>query len=286
MTQIVDVATISRSGRGSRSGHRLAAPSGGDAKGRANFSSDAALARAALHRGTVPSAVARSLLPDALLTTTFRLSEAAIWIAIAIVFTQAQPAAAASVAISWADQAVDEDGFQVERRAAAGGAFEPIAIQGPNVVTYLDNAVPTTGAYCYRVRAFNLAGTSDYTNEGCGTATTTASPVSIMLNGSSYQQSDTMVATVQVRAGVVTPVDVYVMVQAGAALHSLLLDGRLVPGLVPMARSVVLPTVDAPFAFPLAGAPAGEYSWIAAVTAPGTLTPVAPLASTPFTITP
>ena len=226
------------------------------------------------------------MLPDALLTTRFRLSEAAIWIGIAIVFTQAHPATAATVAISWADQAVDEDGFQVERRAAAGGAFQPIAIQGPNVVTYLDNDVPTTGAYCYRVRAFNLAGTSDYTNEGCGTATVTSSPVSIMLNGSSYQQSDTMVATVQVRAGVVTPVDVYVMVQAGATLHSLLLDGRLVPGVVPMARSVVLPTVDAPFAFPLAGAPAGTYSWIAAVTAPGTLTPVAPLASTPFTITP
>ena len=224
---------------------------------------------------------------DALLTRKLRLSEAAIWIGIAIVFTQAHPVTAATVAISWADQAVDEDGFQVERRAAAGGAFQPIAIQGPNVVTYVDNDVPTTGAYCYRVRAFNLAGTSAYTNEGCGTATATSSPVTIMLNGGSYGPSDTMVATVQVREGLVTtPVDVYVMVQAGGSFLSLLLDGRLVSGLVPMARNVVLPTIDASFAFPLAGAPLGSYSWIAAVTAPGTVIPMAPIASTPFTITP
>ena len=203
-----------------------------------------------------------------------------------MVFTQARPVTAASLAISWVDHAVDEDGFQVERRAAAGGEFTPVAVQGANVLAYVDNAVPSTGAYCYRVRAFNLAGMSAYTNEGCGTATATSPPVSITLNGGSYRQSDTMVATVQVREGVVTPVDVYVVVQAGATLHSLLLDGRLVPGLVPMARNVVLPTIDAPFAFPLAGAPLGSYAWIAAVTAPGTLIPVAPLESTPFTITP
>ena len=195
---------------------------------------------------------------------------------------------AAPVAISWVDHAVDEDGFQVERRAVAGGGFQPIAVQGPNVSSYVDNTVPSTGAYCYRVRAFNLAGASIYTNEGCSTATATGTraPLSIMLNASSYRQSDTMVATVQVREGMVTPVDVYVVVQAGATLLSLLFDGRLVPGIVPMARNVVLPTVDAPFSFPLAGAPAGSYSWIAAVTAPGTLTPVVPLESTPFTITP
>jgi hypothetical protein len=81
-------------------------------------------------------------------------------------------------------------------------------------------------------------------------------------------------------------VDAYVVVQAGAALLSLQLDGRLVPGLVPIARNIALPTVAAPFAFPLAGAPPGSYTWLAGVTTPGTLTLVAPIASTPFTITP
>ena len=42
----------------------------------------------------------------------------------------------------------------------------------------------------------------------------------------------------------------------------------------------------APFAFPLAGAPPGSYTWLAGVTTPGTLTLVAPVASTTFSITP
>ena len=70
-----------------------------------------------------------------------------------------------------------------------------------------------------------------------------------------------MVATVQAVGGVVTqPIDAYVVVQTGGGLLSLQLDGRLVPGLVPIARNIVLPTVAAPFAFPLAGAPPGTYT--------------------------
>jgi hypothetical protein len=95
------------------------------------------------------------------------------------------------------------------------------------------------------------------------------------------------VATVHAVGGIVpAPIDAYVVVQAGGAIFSLQLDGRLVPGLVPLARGVVVPTGSAPFAFPLAGAPPGDYTWIAGVTAPGTLSLMAPLSTTPFTIVP
>lgn len=198
------------------------------------------------------------------------------------------PAAAAQLAMSWTDNASDEDGFLVERRPAAAGAFQQIAALGPNVVAFIDSGVQAGGSYCYRVRAFNLAGMSAFTNEACGTAAgTTPLPVSVSLNQTSFRQIDTMVATVHAQGGLVpTAVDAYVVVQAGGALLSLQLDGRLVPGLVPIARGIVLPTVAAPFAFPLAGAPPGSYTWMAGVTTPGTLTLVAPIASTPFTITP
>jgi hypothetical protein len=216
----------------------------------------------------------------------FRMTGGVVWIGVVIVLALARPAAAGAVAVSWADNAVDEDGFLVERRAGSGGAFQLIAVQGPNVVAYLDTTVSALGTYCYRVRAFNAAGPSDYTNVSCATAVATAPHVTITLNGTSFRQSDTMVATVHARAGIATPVDVYVVVQAGSAMLSLQLDGRLVPGLVPLARGIVLPTIDAPFAFPLAGAPPGDYTWLAAVTSPGSMTMAAPVASTPFTITP
>jgi hypothetical protein len=59
-----------------------------------------------------------------------------------------------------------------------------------------------------------------------------------------------------------------------------------VPGLVPLARNVVLPTASGDFQFPLTGAPPGTYPFIAAVTAPGTLSLAAPLATTTLTILP
>ena len=209
-----------------------------------------------------------------------------VWVGIAFTLTLAQPAAAGALAISWTDNSVDEDGFLIERRPAAGGAFQQVAVSPQNVIAYLDSTVPVGGAYCYRVRSFNLAGQSAYSNDGCGTAFPDSPPLTITLNGTSYRQADTMVATVHATGGWVTPVDAYVVVQAGGALLSLQLDGRLVPGLVPIARNILLPTIEAPFSFSLAGAPPGNYTWIAGVTSPGTLTMVAPVASTAFTVTP
>jgi hypothetical protein len=196
---------------------------------------------------------------------------------------------AAQLAMAWSDNAVDEDGFLVERRNAAGGAFAQIISLGPNTVAYLDSGVAAGSTYCYRVRAFNSVGMSAYTNEACGTATATSgSPLSVSLPKSTYSTRETLVATVNAVAGAVpTPVDAYVVVQApGGGLLSLLLDGRLVPGLVPIASGIVLPSVAAPFGLPLAGAPPGSYTWLAAVTSPGTLTLVSPIVSTPFTIVP
>lgn len=215
-----------------------------------------------------------------------RVAAGRVWIGLVIVLALARAAEAGAVSISWADNAVDEDGFHVERRAESGGPFELVAVTGANVVVHLDTSVPALGRYCYRVRAFNAAGPSAYTNVSCATAVATTPHVTVTLNGTSFRQRDTMVATVHARAGIVAPVDVYVVVQAGGAMLSLQLDGRLVPGLVPLVRGIILPTIDAPFAFPLAGAPPGDYTWLAAVTSTGTLTMAAPVASTPFTITP
>ena len=196
---------------------------------------------------------------------------------------------AAQLAMAWSDNSVDEAGFLVERRLATGGTFVQIASLGPNAVAYLDSGVAAGGSYCYRVRAFNSVGMSAYTNEACGTATASSgTPLSVSLPKSSFTRAETLVVTVNAVAGAVTvPIDAYVVVQAaGGGLLSLQLDGRLVPGLVPMARGIVLPSVSAPFGLPLAGAPPGSYTWMAAVTSPGTLTLVSPIVSTPFTIVP
>ena len=198
----------------------------------------------------------------------------------------AMPASAGVVAISWTDYSVDEEGFTIERRVEHSPTFVTVATQPENTIAYLDRGVPSGAVYCYRVRAFNAMGPSAYTNESCSTAMAEVSPVRVTLDQPSYRTNQTMVATVRVTQDFVTPVDTYVVMQGPGGLMSLQLDGRLVPGLVPIARNVVLPTIDVPFGVPLVGAPPGAYVWMAGVTSPGTLSIVSPIANTPFTVTP
>lgn len=196
-------------------------------------------------------------------------------------------ASAAQLALAWTDNAQNEDGFAVERRLQSSGTFGQIALLGPNAVAYVDNTVTAGTAYCYRVRAYNTLGPSAYTNEACGTATAGGgTPLSVSLPKTTYLSTETLVLSVNAVGGLVnTPVDAYVVVDAGGGgFLSLQLDGRLVPGLVPIARGIVLPTISAPFGLPLAAAPPGSYTWMAAVTTPGTLSLVSPIVSTPFTV--
>lgn len=112
-------------------------------------------------------------------------------------------------------------------------------------------------------------------------------PLSVTLSASTLSTRDTLLVRVHAVAGRVTePVDAYVVVRTGTGYLSLQLDGRLLPGIVPIARAVVIPTITVPFAFPLSGAPPGSYAWLTGVTVPGTLTLRAPIETTPFTISP
>ena len=69
------------------------------------------------------------------------------------------------IRLRWQDNAGTEDGFRIERCAGTGcTAFAQIAVVGHDVTSYLDNGVARNAAYSYRVRAFNAAGASAYSN--------------------------------------------------------------------------------------------------------------------------
>jgi hypothetical protein len=67
-----------------------------------------------------------------------------------------------AVALSWSDNATNEEGFHIER-SANGSAFTQIATVSANVTTYNDPGLGI-GTYAYRVRAYNSGGDSGYTN--------------------------------------------------------------------------------------------------------------------------
>jgi len=81
------------------------------------------------------------------------------------------PARAAQFTLKWTDRSDNETGFRVERAAglAATEGFVEIATVGANVVSYVDAGLPNATAYSYRLRAYNAAGNSGYSNTASGT---------------------------------------------------------------------------------------------------------------------
>jgi len=66
--------------------------------------------------------------------------------------------------LTWTDNATNENGFQIERQTGVGGTFVEIAAVPGGVTTFSDTTTSGGPDYYYRVRAYNMAGTSGYTN--------------------------------------------------------------------------------------------------------------------------
>ncbi len=67
--------------------------------------------------------------------------------------------------LSWVDNALTEDGFLIERKTGAGGSYAQIASVGANVTSYASTGLSGSTEYFYRVRAYNVGGNSNYSNE-------------------------------------------------------------------------------------------------------------------------
>ena len=73
--------------------------------------------------------------------------------------------AANRVQLAWTDASSNEDGFVIERCANRGCSnFVQVGQVGANTLVYLDNNLFANTQYYYRVRAFNLGGSSGYTD--------------------------------------------------------------------------------------------------------------------------
>jgi len=84
-------------------------------------------------------------------------------------------ASAGQLQLTWTDNSNNENGFKIERKLGTTGTFGQIATVGVNVTTYTDTNLTDGATYCYRLAAFNSAGTSAYSAEGCATVKSTLS---------------------------------------------------------------------------------------------------------------
>ncbi|HXO84921.1 MAG TPA: fibronectin type III domain-containing protein [Gemmatimonadales bacterium] len=84
--------------------------------------------------------------------------------------------------LTWIDNATNEQGFRVERAPDAGGVagtYTQIASVGSNVRTYSNTGLTGGTRYWYRVRAYNTAGNSAYSNEASATTSGPLAPTNL-----------------------------------------------------------------------------------------------------------
>ena len=78
---------------------------------------------------------------------------------------------AAQFTLTWSDNSTNELAFKIERAPGlnATSGFVQIAEVGANVTSYVDAGLPNSTPYSYRLRAWNTAGHSGYSNTASGT---------------------------------------------------------------------------------------------------------------------
>ena len=71
--------------------------------------------------------------------------------------------------LEWQDNSNSESGFQIERCQGAGCTnFVNVTTVGPNVAGHVDGGLARNTTYTYRVRAFTVIGSSEYSNIASG----------------------------------------------------------------------------------------------------------------------
>jgi len=73
--------------------------------------------------------------------------------------------------LTWVDNSNNEDGFKIQR--ALDGplpTFAEVGQVGPNVVSFVDQPIQPGAAFCWRIVAFNVVGSSLPSPVACATA--------------------------------------------------------------------------------------------------------------------
>jgi subtilisin len=121
----------------------------------------------------------------------------------------ASAASASQINLSWSANGSVEDGFKIERWN--GSSFVQIGTVGANVRTYTNSGLAASTTYRYRIRAYNSAGDSGYSNES--SATTLSPPPTGQCNSApNYTLYPTTgcVTGLTVRDGICTRSDAFI----------------------------------------------------------------------------
>ncbi|MBD5778006.1 M6 family metalloprotease domain-containing protein [Pelagicoccus sp. NFK12] len=97
------------------------------------------------------------------------------------------------ISLSWADSSSDEHGFKIER-SIQGGSWTEIASTSANITSYQDSGLQPDTSYAYRVKAYNLGGSSAYSNTSTVVTDQAPPPPAAASNVSASALSNTQIA--------------------------------------------------------------------------------------------
>ena len=101
----------------------------------------------------------------------------------------ATTASSSQIDISWTDNADNEEGFKIESKVNCFGDFIQIATVDANITSYSDRRALASIEHSYRVRAYNEAGDSDYSNIASAIPSKPMDDITSALN-QSYQEGE------------------------------------------------------------------------------------------------
>ena len=79
---------------------------------------------------------------------------------------RAQALSGSQVLLTWRDNSNNEQGFEIQRAPVSTGVYQTLTRVAANVTSYIDRqGLQPDTEYRYRVRAYNAAGSSDWSNE-------------------------------------------------------------------------------------------------------------------------
>ncbi|MFA5859874.1 MAG: fibronectin type III domain-containing protein, partial [Elusimicrobiota bacterium] len=77
---------------------------------------------------------------------------------------QAIAVSSLQISISWTDNSNTETGFKLERSTDMGSIYTLLSTLATNTTSYIDQGLDIETTYYYRVKAYNIAGDSEYSN--------------------------------------------------------------------------------------------------------------------------
>ncbi len=158
----------------------------------------------------------------------------------------AKAISSSAIELKWKDNSDDESGFQLERRLPPGD-FSLIESTAANVTGFTDKGLKPATTYCYRVRAVNDGGQSEFSNIVC-TATQAVLPLISSIEPTQGVQSSSLRAVIRgqrlggARAVSFSDLGVSAQIQAGGSQSELPILITISPDAAPGPRTLSVTT--------------------------------------------